>query len=452
MPGTTALQSVGGQNAAASDMAMSIDAVCPSLVANEPLLSVEGDRLQDICTSMVQTAADGPLSYGLDDEELNDALQAIAGEELQSPQTQLVEVRDQQLTNIRGRLALLRGQASSLPFSIAGLTFDDRRAFQVASNGDDVPVPEDSEEGALLLGGRLGVFLTGGIGFGEKDPTSELDGFDFDVYGVTIGADYRITEGFIVGIGLGSSFFDADFNNTEESPSGQELDTDTYSVSVYSTYYPTERAFVDLIGTVGFGDYDSRRRVIIESETAVPSEDLSLDGDFDGFSFGVSGEAGYNIPLGGAFTLTPMGGLDYTHLDIDGFTETGVDPVTGGASPLAFTFGDSDADSFMATVGLQLERPFSIAGGVLVPTVRTTWVFELTDDDDGASVVYAADPTGLSAFSLSTEDKDENYGVVEAGLSLTLPNELSLFAEYGTVVALEDFEIHTVTAGLRKTF
>jgi hypothetical protein len=43
-----------------------------------------------------------------------------------------------------------------------------------------------------LLTEKLGVFITGTIGTGSKDETEQESGLDFDTYGLTIGADYRI--------------------------------------------------------------------------------------------------------------------------------------------------------------------------------------------------------------------------------------------------------------------
>ena len=59
--------------------------------------------------------------------------------------------------------------------------------------GDAVLVGQGGDLGALA-GGRLGLFTTGSIKFGEKDATGELEGFDFTTLGLTVGADYRLTE------------------------------------------------------------------------------------------------------------------------------------------------------------------------------------------------------------------------------------------------------------------
>jgi outer membrane lipase/esterase len=446
VPGARALQQLGGQNKAMKDMARSIDAVCPTLVANTPLLNPAQTDLRNVCQRMVQTAraitdpnAPTPVSYGLDQGETNNALQSIAGEELQSPQVQSSRMQDTQMSNVRMRMEAMRMGVMGPMLSIAGMTPSDGTIL-IGGDADDRLM-----EGGGLLGDRLGVFLIGGLGLGDRDSTDELDSFDFTTYGLTLGADYRVTERLLLGVGLGLSRFDADFDTTQRSPSGQKLDSDAYTLSLYGTWYPTDQLFFDAVLSVGYSDYDSKRRVVIDSETDQPSENRTARADFDGWLYGASVSGGYDIPVARGLTITPTAGLDYSHADIDGFEEN-------GAGGLNLAFGDQEADSFTANIGLQASYAWSTEFGVVTPTLRGMWVFELLDDDDGARVQYANDPTGLSAFRLSTVAKDSSYGVVGGGVAATLPHNLSLFAEYDTVVGLDDFTIHRFALGLRMSF
>jgi len=447
VPGNTALENVAGQTPAQADMARSIGAVCPTLVNNVPQLNATQLRLQQICTRMVQTATNGANDYGLNDEQLNNALQVINGEELQAPQTQLVNVRDTQLGNIAARLEALRSASNTSPLSIAGLRTLPTEPWQVAASGDDVPIPGTEAAG----GGRFGVFISGNYGEGDKDETGELEGFDFDHSGLTIGADYRLSAISLAGVALGYSDFSADFDTSANSVAGQFLDNKSYTVSLYGTYLPSDSLFFDAVASVGYSDYDARRRVVINSLTAQPSESHRLDSSFNGYTYGLNLAAGYDISQGG-FLITPAAAIDYIHLEVDDYDEDGVDLLNGGESPLALSVGGSSADSLAASIGAQISYPISFEGGVLNPTLRGRWLFELADDEDGARLIYANDPTTLSAFRLTTEDKDTNFGLIEAGVSVTLPQDFSMFAEYGTVIGLDDFTAHRLSIGLRKGF
>ena len=182
--------------------------------------------------------------------------------------------RYSQVGAIRGRLSALR--ASTVTSQLALGTFDRRREYQVAQSGDDIPVLDE------ISAGRMGVFISGGYRFGEKDNTDEVEGFDFDNSAITAGVDYRLSPNAIAGIAFGYSAFEVDFDETIDSPNGQELDNDTFSISLYGTYYSGEAFFVDGVVRAGYGDYESTRHIFIPNPGGVDIDgDTIPDGDFD---------------------------------------------------------------------------------------------------------------------------------------------------------------------------
>ena len=449
---------VAGQNAAQQTMGNSIDNVCPTLVGqvtNDPdLVGTDTGELQRVCTAMVQNAAllngGTPPANGFgigDAATYNGAVQAIAGEELQTPQLEITKVRNNQVGAIRGRLGALR--ASSITGQLALNGFDRRREYQIASEGDDIPVLEEASSG------RMGVFISAGYRFGEKDNTSEVEGFDFDNKGITAGIDYRISSDLIAGIAFGYSAFDVDFDTTINSPNGQELENDTYSVSLYGTYYGADAFFVDGVLRGGYGDYESNRHIFIPNPGGVdidndgnPDGDLdrTAQGDFDSWFVDLGVRAGYDINLNGP-TITPSIGADFVYADIDGFEET-------GAGGLNLAFEDQQAKSLTANLGVAASYPISFEGGVLTPSVNAAWNLELAGDDDGVEFFYAADttPGTLSRFEIEPEDKDTNFGELGASIAVALPNDFSAFVDYSTIIALEDIEQHSIFVGFRKGF
>jgi outer membrane autotransporter protein len=216
-------------------------------------------------------------------------------------------------------------------------------------------------------------------------------------------------------------------------------------LSLYGTYYPTDRLYVDAVGSVGIGNYDSKRLVVIDSTTTEPAENRTARGDFDSWIYGASITAGYDYPVWQGLTITPSAGLDYLHADIGSFKET-------GAGGLNLDYDDQNLDSLVSSVGVQLAYPISFNFGVLSPYVRGTWFYDLSGNDDGVEFRFKADPTDLSSFEMKPVDQDRSYGSIEAGLSSALPRGFSLFAEYGTLVGLDDVTQHRLVAGLRKTF
>jgi uncharacterized protein YhjY with autotransporter beta-barrel domain len=104
----------------------------------------------------------------------------------------------------------------------------------------------------------------------------------------------------------------------------------------------------------------------------------------------------------------PRGGA-YLRADIDGFTEK-------GANGLDLKFEDFNADSLTSNLGLEATYSISTGIGVITPGVNGRWVREFADDD-GPDVVYANDPTCLSAFQIISDGVTRNYGVLGASVA-----------------------------------
>jgi len=432
-------------------MARSIDRVCPTLIANAALLNTQQQDLRDVCRRMVQTANDAldlpnrptGASYGLSEDETKNVLQRINGEELATPDAQITEIRGIQTGNISSRLDAIRSGLAGPGISIAGLSLNaGERVLALTDPEDFQIVPAQWEDFGFLS--RLGLFVTGAFKFGDKEATAASDGFDFLTKGVTAGADYRLTDQFVLGAAFGYSNFDADFDTTDQSAAGQDLDSDTFVGSLFGSYSFTNGPFVDAIASVGWGQYDSTRKIVIVSMTDEPSENRTARGDFDALHYGVAANFGWDIPIQ-AFTVTPLARVEFIRAEIDGFEEDGADGLN-------LEFDDHNSESLTTNLGLEASYSISTAFGVIVPSVRAEYVHDFLIDDDGADVSYAADPTGLSAFEITTEAADRDYGIVGAGVAATFPAGWAAFVDWNTFVGLSNFDIHTVNAGFRKEF
>jgi outer membrane autotransporter protein len=172
--------------------------------------------------------------------------------------------------------------------------------------------------------------------------------------------------------------------------------------------------------------------------------ETSAEGDFDAIHYGVATNVGYTIRRFGA-NLTPIARLEYLRAEIDDFTEDSPEAIE-------LTFDDHDADSLTLNVGLEADYPISTGFGIIAPNVRAEYVHDFIGDADGVLVRYAVDPTRLSEFEVSTEDKDQDYGILGAGVAMTLQGGWAAFVDYHTYVGLDNFDIHTVNAGLRLQF
>ena len=440
------------QNQAQQDMARAIEIMCPNLDARAeaPDRTAAETELNIVCANVSfndGVTADGDPApvpgLGISDDALNSTLQSLNGEELDAVQTEVQEIGGIQAGNIRARMSALRSGVSG-GLSVAGLNIGLGDRVLALDDPDRYTIVPAQFDDSFLS--RLGIFVTGGFKIGDKDSTGEVDGFDFDSQGVTAGVDYRVSDQLAFGGAVGYSALNIDFDTTDDSPAGQELDSDSVLFSLFATYFPTERIFVDGIATVGWSFYDAERRVVVPSANpALPPIDDTATGDFDAFQYGFAGDVGYEIPVRGA-TITPLFRLEYLAAEIDGFTESDID------GSLALRYDDQDADSFTTSLGVEGAYPISTGFGIVQPSVRAEWVHEFIDDQDGVFIQYANDPTGTSRFEVSSEDVDQDYAVVGAAVTGTFAGGWAAFLDYETVLALSDFDIHTINVGLRKEF
>jgi outer membrane autotransporter protein len=444
------------QNSAQGSMASAIGTFCPE-ISTRPNRTPAETELSEICTGMVVNQTED--GYPLAQDELNAATQTLNGEEVQAMQQQVGDVQATQVANISARMDAIRAGLAAPGLSFAGLTREDDEAILSAGYEDGVAASEgDSLVGedrglSAPIWDKLGVFVTPAGSFGDKSESGKVTGYDFYTVGLTTGADYRVREDFAVGAAVGYSYYNVDFDKNQDNPSGQKLDTNSVIFSFFGTYFPNrdslvplEGLFLDGLASFGWSFFDMSRRITVPNteNPTLPNVNEKAKSDTTAFQYQFAGNLGYDFNVG-QFTITPVTRVQYIKADIGSYEES-------GASPVNLKVGSQDATSLTTNLGASLGYAFSTPYGVVEPTIRAEYVHEFENDEDGASIRYASDPTGLSTFNVITEDPNRNYGIVGAALTGTLAGGWSAFADFETVVGFGKFDIYTFRAGFRKEF
>ncbi|GAB4284399.1 MAG: hypothetical protein Kow0092_38850 [Deferrisomatales bacterium] len=373
---------------------------------------------------------------------------ALNPEEAATGGTAGVEMSSAAVVNVGARLVSLRAGAGSL-FSFNGSAYARPVLLALADTGtaSDAP-PVTAGTGGFR---RLGFFLNASGSYGDRDSSVAAPGpgpdfafagepgFDFDAWGLTGGADYRLADGLVAGISGSYSSAEADLDFAAGS-----LEADQYAVSAYGTFY-TGPFYVDAIATFGWTDYEARRTV------SVPAIGVgaSARSDFDGDHFSVSLGAGYDVARGG-WTAGPYGRLSYFEADIDGYREE----ISGTAEEQAarLAIGKQEIDSLQSALGAQVSYALSTQVGVLVPQLRLEWVHEFQDDSRDIEARWVENTTNVTPFAIPTDDPDRNFFHLGVGLSGQFPHGVAGFLYYETPLGLEDVVTHNVTGGVRFAF
>ena len=430
---------LNGDTRLQQDLGSSIHGICREFTTNAAAPTPDdgsaGGDLFARCQQMVQTATalaggsgtvpSGPLN--LTSEGLNALVQDIAHDDKSSANpTPLQDGSAQVSTNIGKRLASIRGGATGL--SIAGLTIE-HQGIKYPSTEKN-PLLEESAAGADEVP-RWGLFANGVFKIGDFDGTSEQAGFDFHSEGFAAGADYRLTDGYSMGLALGYSKEQVDFDrNTSESENQQ------ISVSIYGTLFQSEAWYLD--GIVGY----TRHLIETDRDIRFPGFRRRASGNTEGDELLLSAGGGYNFNLGGGLEIGPYVKVEYKKLWIESYDES-------GAIGLNISYDEDTVRSLVTNIGVTGSYSFSTQIGVFTTSVYVDWEREYEDDSRIINARYTNDPNRATGFSVITGDRDDNYGNVGATLQGDFQMGISAFFDYVSLINYERVDDHQFTVGLR---
>ncbi|MCR9107084.1 MAG: autotransporter outer membrane beta-barrel domain-containing protein [Gammaproteobacteria bacterium] len=391
------------------------------LAGNPDLTDPAAIRLRSRCGEIVrqETELIGALP---------DALQEVQAEEIEILSSQGTEGSGNQLQNIGNRLQAIR--AGAVGVSIAGANWNDT---QMPTGG--MASSDDFS--------RLGVFVNFNYASGDRDGSDNVDGFDFDTSGVTIGADYRFTDTFVAGIAYHYLDSEADIDNNYG-----EFETEGQTLSAYATTYG-DNFYVEGSLSIGALEYDSTRIVDYHVDPTF-HEVLSASPDGDQLTWSLG--AGYLVNSG-AFNQSYYAQVNAIDLEIDGYTES-TNNLDNGA--IGMTVDDQEIQSLQSELGAQFSYPLSQSFGVIVPYVDVSWIHEFENGDDPIISRYsnadlpADQNVNNVSFTTQTDELDSDYFRLSLGASIGFSGGLQMFVNYDTLLDLEDYTYNAITAGIRK--
>ncbi|MCU7880968.1 MAG: autotransporter domain-containing protein [Candidatus Thiodiazotropha sp. (ex Lucinoma aequizonata)] len=396
-------------------------------------------RMQEDCNVVLEAAING-------DSSTRTALFQITPESATKANKTTRQGGETQTRNIGSRITALRAGARGLSFRGLDLQIDDQNLpikMLVQSYKDGSRHGGVTSADNPLLASRLGVFITGDIATGSKDETDLESGLDFDTYGITIGADYRITNQFILGGAVG--YIDT---NAELENNGSDLDTQGISLSLYGTYYSEQNFFVDFSATYGSNDFDQKRYIVYQL-AGLADINQELKADYDGDMASLFIGSGYDFNQG-VLTFGPRADLEYVKSDVDGFTEEISDPSAPGGG-WATRISATDQRWLTLNLGGKISYTHSVDWGVLIPYARLDWLHEFKDDSQIITAHFVSDPAA-NAIQIETDNPDRDYLQLRFGTSAQFQNGVVGFINFGSILAHSDWNAHTISAGLRMEF
>ncbi|MFI3272183.1 MAG: autotransporter domain-containing protein [Pseudomonadota bacterium] len=250
-------------------------------------------------------------------------------------------------------------------------------------------------------------------------------GYDTDIVGATLGADYTFAGDFRLGlafnVGSGSSSSTGDFATTEN-------DFDYVGISVYGAKH------FDALGLSFDMGYTMSENDMVQDATGG-----DLYGTADAALFTIGAKAEYLIPLD-SFNVTPYAGIRFNYYDVDAY-----DTKQNGDALFSTASGDNTV--WEIPVGVTFDTTTKVGSWDITPSLGLGVKFAMgdLDADQEVSIAGVAD-----SYVLSSEVADEV--TFQGALGLGFAKDACNVSLNYTLDLSENVESHGVSVNLRYEF
>lgn len=334
--------------------------------------------------------------------------------------------------NILNRLVAVRRGSSGVDVSGLRLAMNGH-SMSASWIQDYLDAQEEQGGGSRLLSERWGVFLNGSFSVGDQDFQQNAS-YDFDIYDLTGGVDYRFGNGLVLGGAVGFTRFESDIVSSEGT-----LDSDSVTLQGFGTYSFSDRFYVD--STIAYADSDIDQRRTIDLSGIGTLTRQTVSGSTDASQFSASLTLNYQAALGGGWSLTNYGSVY--------FADTEVDPLSEQGSSLALRYDRREFDSLLSSLGARVSKVFNLKNGVMTTFADVAYKHESKDALNINTQFAAVNAPGPTVV---IDDPDTTFGSAGFGASWVFPSGNQLFLRVNTLVLDDVRDRSSIYFGSRIEF
>lgn len=431
---------VFGLNENQSGAANQIATACNTLDATADTSAAALD-LQSTCQIVEGLDPNNPD----DVEQLQAILDSVAPEEAFTMNDSLVYVSDYQTTNVYARINTLRKTPADSDDSNDSPADDDDQAFisdglfktglSLSLNDTDDEL-EDSLSSSGGLFSKMGLFFSGNLSQGDIDGDRNEQNTDFSTTSFTVGTDYRFTDRFVAGVGVGAIQQASEFTQVAGG-----TDSDGFNVTLFGTWYKQDAVYIDAVVDFGSNSFDLERDIATQAGTPV----FAL-ADTESSSTSVTLGAGGNANLG-AWDVGGYFRLSLTDASVDGYDERASNAGPGSGS--VYSIGSQSISSQKLVFGVETSRVINTSRAVFVPSLR----LELeTENEESKENISATLLTSQTTGVYRGTERDTSYVNLGVGASAVMPGGKNAFVYYETHLQHDFVTQNWLKAGLRFEF
>jgi outer membrane autotransporter protein len=276
---------------------------------------------------------------------------------------------------------------------------------------------------------RWGIYLEPMANWGSLRPSANLVGYHYKNFGFTLGADYWVTNNWLVGVNTGYSK-----TLTGVGGTGGDINANVIPFNAYSAFF-VKGFYVN--GTLGytFSNYNMERNVAFGTINRTAKANTS------GNQFQAAAETGYDIKVGKAI-IGPTVSLQYATQTTGGFTES-------NAGSLSLRVDSQTADSLQTGVGARASYRAKVGNVTVKPQVAVVWQHEFSNDTRGVNARLAQ---GSATMNWRTDKIGQNFAVVSVDVPARISKNLVANIGYTAEVGRSKSSNQGINLGLRYEF
>jgi uncharacterized protein with beta-barrel porin domain len=270
---------------------------------------------------------------------------------------------------------------------------DDQRKLEDQSKTEDRRRPEGESSTCPESGQYDGFWMKAFGYFGDQSSQGAFLGYTARILGAMVGYDRSIFTDTRAGLGIGYSHSAIKGNVGNDSTTG----INTYQATAYIAH-EDGTWFADGDASLGWNNYSGNRHILFP---AIDRRALSKYAGEDYTGFLTAGRHFVTEDV----MVTPLASLQYTHVNLGAYTET-------GASDINLKVAKQNQDFLETGLGANAARHFDLDDGRdLLPEVHAKWLHELlsTTVKDTATFV-AAGSTSFDTIGLKPAADTLNLG------------------------------------------
>ncbi|MDD5430444.1 MAG: autotransporter outer membrane beta-barrel domain-containing protein, partial [Candidatus Omnitrophica bacterium] len=255
----------------------------------------------------------------------------------------------------------------------------------------------------------------------DQDARGLSNGYRATIWGTVIGIDRMFMDG-ALRLGLAQGF---GFGKIKSRDGYGRTSIDSYQTGVYGEFQGNDNPYViDVALTYGYNEYDSSRHIDVGTIAR------TAQSDYDGQQFSSYIEAGYKLNKRG-FDIIPLLALNYTHLYVSSYTETGADSLN-------LSVESQNYDSLQPGVGCRISRAFETKNSIITPELRLHYFYDVIGDKEQTIASFAGG--GTSFETLGYRPASSSF---DLGLRLEFFNKknVTVLADCSTVFKSDYYEV-----------